>query len=292
MRLPACLAAFGLVLAASPAAAAPFFFSTGGPDGRLGALSRPSGVETETADDFVLTQSTRITSATFTGLVTSPTGAPVNLGDVVVEIYRVFPLDSDVSRTTGPPTFSTSQVPTRVNSPSDVALLSRDVAGGGLNLTTTGLASGFTTLNSVVNGIFPAPGFHTGGEGPMSGTEEAFTVNFTAPLLLGPGHYFFVPQVDVSNGGSFLWLSAPRPIVSPGTPFPPGSTDLQAWIRNANLEPDWLRIGTDVVGGTTFNMAFSLTGNTVPEPAAWLTMLLGFGLLGATVRRRARARSA
>ena len=42
-------------------------------------------------------------------------------------------------------------------------------------------------------------------------------------------------------------------------------TDLQAWIRNANLAPDWLRIGTDIIGAGTFNMTFSLTGNTIPE---------------------------
>jgi hypothetical protein len=44
--------------------------------------------------------------------------------------------------------------------------------------------------------------------------------------------------------------------------------DLQAWIRNSNLNPDWLRIGTDIIGGATpptFNMAFSLTGDTVPQ---------------------------
>ena len=66
-------------------------------------------------------------------------------------------------------------------------------------------------------------------------------------------------------GGDFLYLSAPRPIVAPGTPF---MGDLQAWIRNSDLEPDWLRIGTDIIAGTpapTFNMTFSLTGETVPR---------------------------
>src|SRR4030095_13785361 len=44
----------------------PFSFSTGSPDGKLGALSRPAGsqgLETETADDFVLTQPTVISGA-------------------------------------------------------------------------------------------------------------------------------------------------------------------------------------------------------------------------------------
>ena len=33
------------------------------------------------------------------------------------------------------------------------------------------------------------------------------------------------------------------------------------WIRNSNLDPDWLRVGTDIVGGTTFNGTFSLIGS-------------------------------
>jgi hypothetical protein len=66
------------------------------------------------------------------------------------------------------------------------------------------------------------------------------------------------------SGADFLWLSAPRPIQPPGTPFPPGITDLQSWMRDdPPLAPDWLRIGTDIVGGTTFNASFSLSGHTV-----------------------------
>jgi len=44
----------------------------------------------ESADDFVLTGPTSITSATFTGLLTGGT-TPANIGEVRVEIYRVFP---------------------------------------------------------------------------------------------------------------------------------------------------------------------------------------------------------
>ena len=56
--------------------------------------------------------------------------------------------------------------------------------------------------------------------------------------------------------------------------------DLQSWIRNANLDPDWLRIGTDIVDGSpapTFNGSFSLTGTVVPDCGATVA-LLGFCL--------------
>ena len=38
--------------------------------------------------------------------------------------------------------------------------------------------------------------------------------------------------------------------------------DLQSWIRNDALAPDWLRIGTDITAQGPFNAAFSLSGET------------------------------
>ena len=64
------------------------------------------------------------------------------------------------------------------------------------------------------------PGQTTGGNGPVSGQEVQFNVNFSSPFDLPADHYFFVPQVELDNG-DFLWLSSVRPIVAPGTPFSP-----------------------------------------------------------------------
>ena len=247
-----------LALAASCVAAAQadqFSFSTGSPDGKLGALSRPAGsqgVETETADDFVLTQPTVVSGATVHGLVT---GAAVsNITRLEVEIYHVFPLDSDTSRT--------ASVPTRTNSPSDheISTATRDSNDGTVSFVASEI-SDFQVQNTVINGINKFPQQLTRGEGAATGKQVELRITFSTPLFLPAGHYFFRPEVEVA-GGNFLFLSAPRPITS-GTPFPAGVTDLQAWIRNANLAPDWLRIGGDIIGAGTFNMTFSLTGNTV-----------------------------
>ena len=243
-----------LLLAASQAPADVFFFSTGNPDGKIATLSRPAGpgkLQTETADDFVTKQSVVITHATFTGLL--PAGASLdNISGVEIEVYHVFPRDSIL-----PPS---GNVANRTNSPSDIEIDSatRDSANGSLSFSATIVDASFTATNSVVNGINKHPNERTNGEGPVTGTEVTINVAFNPPIALPADHYFFRPEV-LLNSGDFLWLSAPRPIVAPGTPF---LGDLQTWIRNDALVPDWLRIGTDITGQGPFNAAFSLSGET------------------------------
>jgi hypothetical protein len=243
--------AFGMWVATS-LWAAPFSFTTGNPDGLMGAVSRrasPGKLETETADDFTLDQTTVIRQATIVGLVPSGT-QPQDIKEVEVEVYHVFPLDSAV-----PPS---GNVPSRVNSPADVEIASatRARSSGTLTFSPNVLNSNFGVGNTVVNNLKVATA-PPGGEGSTAGEEVEITITFTSPIILPAGHYFFRPEVLLTSG-DFLYLSAPKVIPAP--------KDLQAWIRNSNLTPDWLRIGTDIIGGAvTFNMAFSLTGETVPE---------------------------
>lgn len=234
--------------------------NTGNPDGKLGALSRrPSAnkVETETADDFVLKQTTVLTGASIIGLV-SPATSLANITNVEVELYHVFPLDS-----VDPPS---GNVPSRTFSPADVEIDSatRDASQQTLRFSTNLLNASFTVLKTVVNGINKKPLSTTQGEPSATGQEVEIAITFTSPIVLPAGHYYFRPEVLV-NGSDFLYLSAPRPIVAPGIPI---AGDLQAWIRNSKLSPDWLRIGTDIIGpdlttgaaAPTFNMTFSLSG--------------------------------
>jgi hypothetical protein len=250
--------AMALGLAGATAASADsFFFSTGDPDFRMATASRPEShkkIEIESADDFILASDTTLDQATFTGLLFQGGGGEIR--EVRVEIYRVFPKDSNVGRTSGPPTFSTSQVPTRVNSPSDVAFADRSSADGNLRFTATVLGHDAHAANSVIDGIHPSPDQATEGDGPVTGQVVRIDVVFDPPFDLPADHYFFVPQVRLQGtGGNSLWLSASGPPVFAG--------DLQMWIRNADLDPDWLRVGTDIVDGTSapkFNGSFSLSG--------------------------------
>src|SRR5262245_23258806 len=257
MRLPVgskrARLALGLLVATS-LWSADFSFTTGNPDGLMGAASRrasPGNLETETADDFTLDQTTVIRRATIVGLVPSGT-KPQDIKEVEVEVYHVFPLDSAI-----PPS---GKVPSRANSPSDVEIGTATRAGnsGTLTFSTNVLNSNFGVGNTVVNNLTVAmspPGW----EGSTAGEQVEITITFTTPIILPAGHYFFRPEVLLTSG-DFLYLSAPKVIPAP--------KDLQAWIRNSNLAPDWLRIGTDIVGGATaptFNMTYSLSGETVPE---------------------------
>jgi hypothetical protein len=251
------VSALASLLLLSQASAEPFFFSTGNPDGKIATLSRPASagkLQTETADDFIVTNSIVINEATFTGLI--PSGASLSsIGQVEVEVYHVFPLDTAFPLS--------GNVPNRTNSPSDVEIDSatRDSVAGSLSFAATLVSPSFTASNSIVNGINKQPGHRTNGEGPVSGQEVQITVRFNPPISLAANHYFFRPEVLLDNG-DFLWLSAPKPIIAPGTPVTPASSDLQSWIRNDALAPDWLRIGTDITGQGPFNAAFSLSGET------------------------------
>src|SRR6185436_14099722 len=204
------------------------------PDGRIATASRPEShrkIEIESADDFILASHTVLTEATFTGLLDH--GGPGEIREVRIEIYRVFPADSDTARTI--------HVPTRANSPSDVALTDRSNTDGTLRFTARVVDHHDVVANSVIDGIHPSPGQHTGGDGAVAGQAVEFHVVFTEPVDL--------------LAGNFLWLSAPHPQFA---------GDLQMWIRNADLDPDWLRVGADIVVGTTFNGSFSLSGDTLP----------------------------
>src|SRR5258707_13834624 len=118
------IGALASLLLVSQASADSFAFSTGNPDGKMATLSRPASpgkIQTETADDFtIVSNTTLISQATFTGLI--PSGAPLSSAlNVEIEIYHVFPNDSDTNRTL--------HVPPRANSPGDVEIAdaTRDV---------------------------------------------------------------------------------------------------------------------------------------------------------------------
>src|SRR5262249_48143066 len=175
---------------------ADFSFTTGTPDGLMGAASRrasPGKLETETADDFTLDQTTVIRRATIVGLVPSGTQAQ-DIKEVEVEVYHIFPLDSAI-----PPS---GKVPSRANSPSDVEIGTATRAGnsGTLTFSTNVLNSNFTVGNTVVNNLKVATA-PPGGEGSTAGAKTGATQTFTPPPPLSAAPTLFPRAVPLSSAG-------------------------------------------------------------------------------------------
>ena len=277
------LGLLSLSLIAGPVLADTVFYNNDFPDGKMATASGTimvGGVahETESADDFSLAHLSRITGGSFTGLV--PLGADTSaISSVGLEIYRVFPADSILPETGSP------GIPTRKNSPADVDIgaAARDSSSGNLTFTLNPLNENVSVSNSVVDGIV----LNEGGNLAKDGREVRidFTVDPKAPLELAAGDYFFVPQVTLKDGSSFLWLSADRPIGAFGATQL--ATDRQTWIRNETIANNWLRVGTDIIGaGNQYNAAFRLVGTVVPEPTGIVMLIAGLIAVGAWSQRK------
>src|SRR5712692_7110447 len=81
------------------------------PNNQIAVATRPDSpgtFEIEAGDDFFLGSQTIINKASFVGLIVPSPGLTPSISEVVAEMYRVFPKDSDTVRT--------PNVPTRVNS--------------------------------------------------------------------------------------------------------------------------------------------------------------------------------
>ncbi len=147
------------------------------------------------------------------------------------ELYRVFPVDST--------NLPSGNVPTRVNSPSDHESAAFDSAARDTAVTTTLLNSSFAVANTVVNGIHTSPNQFTGGRLPARRSLH-HSVQYAHRAFAGSS---LLPSGGRADERNFLWLSAPKPIVAPGTRFTP---DLQTWIRDANLS------GRDIISPNTW----------------------------------------
>ena len=83
----------------------------------------------------------------------------------------------------------------------------------------------------------------------------------------------------IGRGGGTSLLTAFSALGSGGT-FGTFNHDLDTGITGLNFSP-YTTTAPRIAGGTLF-----VGGGAVPEPATWLSMILGFGLLGTAMRRR------
>ncbi len=135
---------------------------------------------------------------------------------------------------------------------------------------------------------------------PGARDSEDSIIRFTAPTTAEYNVAGFFQTLDTSPTGVTLIAADSdgvlrsqnflgSPAMEPGTPG--GTYDFDADI--VLHAGEWLEIGVNRDANyTNDSTGLSLNISTVPEPAAWALMLVGFGALGAVSRRRRRALAA
>ena len=173
----------------------------------------------------------------------------------------------------------------------------RFVDSPGLNLTAAGLFGPVLAWGALNAGVY-------GGYGPVSEVLNfSYTVTaapgrlidgigqlYTADVFSGPGKSMTVAAHAYTPGGMEIgantWTEgASNVVVSPLSQAAP-VIDFRATMTMAL---DGSATADSEILFSVFQHSFAtIAGAPVPEPAAWTTMLLGFGLAGAILRRRRR----
>lgn len=155
--------------------------------------------------------------------------------------------------------------------------------------------SGAVTLTPAGPGAVASPiSFDVSGTGDFTAVFS-FTNPFTTARANGSASFNFDPDVllftggTFSNGGSFAvggvgGIGSSIQVDSFGMPAGPQTLTLQGRL-NPLATPD---------GGNNFarvggSITLTAVAAAVPEPATWALFILGFGAVGATLRRRSGA---
>ncbi|HEY5289626.1 MAG TPA: PEPxxWA-CTERM sorting domain-containing protein [Caulobacteraceae bacterium] len=159
---------------------------------------------------------------------------------------------------------------------------------GFANFTVANAGSG-GAVDLIGNGSFdfyPGNGLYV----DMCGSSTACGV-LTTNQVFGPGTY----TITIDLGGNARFVGSDTTLVNFGTFSGSYSlTETQQQTETATVtltSPSQLAISDGgAFGADVGNILFSVNVATaaVPEPAAWTLMLVGFGGLGAMLRRRAR----
>ena len=133
----------------------------------------------------------------------------------------------------------------------------------------------------------------------LSGDPLDFTFTLDHPdILTVTDGYFAGDQFDVAIAKAPVSITL-APTSTPGDPNDYVGDDWTAAVRDPNFSSMvfYLGAGSYQVSGSDFLSPFgagegALRLGAIPEPATWASMLLGFGAIGATMRRSRRKRTA
>lgn len=116
---------------------------------------------------------------------------------------------------------------------------------------------------------------------PREGVFNLYDVPIVFNGIAGTGEIDFMSPV--LGGGLTLDVEGVGGLFFQGDPLFSGYEDAPTFVPG-----DY--VGTDGVSGPTiYNISISNVSAAVPEPATWAMMLLGFGAIGVSARRRRKA---
>jgi PEP-CTERM motif len=159
----------------------------------------------------------------------------------------------------------------------------------------TGILDNFTLyLNGGVGALAGGVGTWNGtaayGQGFGSPTNLYRSANLAA---LAGGAYTFAPGIAVTAGQRYVaYLTTFGVAGAAGNTTMPLGTDndpnINYFVWNNSSDPtnnsSWNYFAN--FGDARFSASFSPLNPAVPEPSTWLMMILGFGMVGASMRRR------
>lgn len=135
--------------------------------------------------------------------------------------------------------------------------------------------------------------FVLGGSQRVSGTDNFFTrLIFGAPFSQAVSNGVGTGVFSVLTGvnGFFAPTATFNRTIASTTPF--GTSSFSFVAGNAgSIRLAFGSTSKDNIGPLLDNVSLGVTPSAVPEPATWLMMLAGFGIVGSAMRRRRPART-
>jgi PEP-CTERM motif len=174
--------------------------------------------------------------------------------------------------------------------PSYTGPLSPSLDVTSFTVTYNGLASSFLLSASLAGPVSSAPGFYVIGVNTGTGTLAPFAsigepnVIFNQAIAIQPTGTATIGQTQLAPGSVFIngnAFSALIPLaLLPSTGFAPQNYGFNLWPRSGS--------GQNAQISDFAPQNANLAAAAVPEPGTWAMMLMGFGVIGASMRRRRR----
>lgn len=165
------------------------------------------------------------------------------------------------------------------------------VIGAAASLALAGAAQAATLLFTIT-GDYSATFQLDSNPVPSSGGFGIFSIDDVAGTFGGGNDASTIEFYDSANGGglSIFYGSLLIPTFLAGPQIYGGTFDMPTFAPGSFALSVQIGAPADRLGNATLTITALDDGNSpAPEPASWLTMIVGFGVIGGVLRARSRA---